>query len=263
MDDIIISVILGIVEGLTEFLPVSSTGHLIILNSFLDFTGAFADTFDIVIQFGAILAVLVYFRGRLNLFANGKVRPQALELWKKALVGFIPAAVIGATGGIMLQKLLFNPYIVAVALLVGGVALIWVECRKMKANIPSVASLSYRTAFTIGLIQCLAFIPGTSRSAATILGAMALGCSRIAAAEYSFYLAIPTMAAASGYSLLKAGVDLSGRELLLLGVGFSASFLVAWAVIAGFMDYVTIRDFKIFGYYRIILGLTVLAYYLA
>jgi undecaprenyl-diphosphatase len=264
MDGLWVSVILGAVEGLTEFLPVSSTGHLILLNNFLAFTGEFANTFDVVIQLGAILAVIAYFRGKLN--PLGCIRPLRLRedavcIWKKALVGFMPAAVVGATAGTRLQKLLFTPYVVAAALLVGGMILVWIEKRKMTAKTTSVASLTYETAFAIGLIQCLAFIPGTSRSAATIVGAMLLGVSRLAAAEYSFYLAIPTIAAASGYSLLRGGVGLTAGEAVFLGVGFSVSFLVAWAVIAAFMEYVSKRDFKAFGYYRIGLGLVVLAYF--
>ncbi len=264
MEDIIIAIILGIIEGITEFLPVSSTGHLILANNFLGFTGEFADTFDMVIQFGAILSVIVYFREKLFPFGKGKTPEEKRDvwnLWKKTAVGVIPAMIVGITFGKRLQEALFNPFVVAAALIVGGIALLVIEGKKRPTRIDSFASLTYKTAFLIGLIQCLAFIPGTSRSAATIIGAMLLGTSRIAATEYSFYLAIPTLAGASAYSLYKSGVALSGNELQLLAVGFVVSFFVAWAVIAVFMDYVSKKDFKAFGYYRIILGVIVLAYY--
>jgi undecaprenyl-diphosphatase len=254
VNDILVSIILGIVEGITEFLPVSSTGHLIILSDFLAFKGDFADTFNIFIQLGAILSVIVYFRKRL--FGKG-----AIDLWKKAALGVIPAIIIGATIGSYLESVLFDPIVVASALLVGGIILITIELRKRHASTHSISTLTYKTAFYIGLIQCLAFIPGTSRSAATIIGAMLLGASRVLAAEYSFFLAIPTLSLASGYSLLKAPV-MSSHEIMLLSIGFIVSFIVALAVIAGFMKYISTRDFKPFGYYRIALGIAVLAYFL-
>lgn len=263
MDDVLVSVLLGVVEGFTEFLPVSSTGHLILVNNFLGFTGEFANTFDIVIQLGAILSVVVYFRKKLLPFGKDKPadeRKEALVLWKKTLVGVVPAIIVGAAFGRKIEELLFNPVTVASALLIGGLALILIERKKRIAHIDSISSLTYRTAFMIGVIQCLAMVPGTSRSAATIIGAMLLGASRLVAAEFSFYLAIPTITAASAYSLLKTGMTLSSREMLLLAIGFTVSFLVAWAVIAGFMGYLTKKDFKAFGYYRIVLGLAVLAY---
>jgi len=264
MNDVFISVLLGIVEGFTEFLPISSTGHLILVNNFLHFTGEFANMFDIFIQLGAILSVVVYFRKKLIPFGKNKSADEKNKvwiLWKKTLVAVIPAILIGATFGKHIQKLLFNPFVVAMALLIGGIVLLLIERKKRPISIDSLSVLSYQTAFTIGLIQCLAMIPGTSRSAATIIGAMLLGSSRLVAAEFSFYLAIPTMAAASGYSLWKTGMMLSNREILLLTIGFTVSFLVAWAVIAGFMDYISKKDFKVFGYYRIVLGLAVLIYF--
>ena len=265
MNNIIIAIILGIIEGVTEFLPISSTGHLILANAFFGFTGEFANTFDMVIQFGAILAVIVYFRKRIFPFGKGKTpeeKKASWDLWKKAAVGVIPAVIVGFTFGKSLQEALFNPYVVATALIVGGFALLIVERKKRPVRIDSLAALTYKTAFLIGLVQCLSFIPGTSRSAATIIGAMLLGASRLVATEFSFYLAIPTLAGASAYSLYKSGITLGPNELQLLAIGFIMSFFVAWAVIAAFMDYVSKRDFKAFGYYRIVLGAIVLAYYM-
>jgi undecaprenyl-diphosphatase len=264
MNDIIRAVILGIVEGLTEFLPVSSTGHLIIVNEFVNFTGSFAKTFDIVIQLGAILSVVVYFWNKLSLSGSTKTaseRAETRDIWKKTIVGVVPALLIGATLGKHIEEKLFNPITVALALLIGGIILIIIEDRKKPNKFNTIAQLSYKTAFLIGLIQCLAMIPGTSRSAATIIGAILLGSSRVVAAEFSFFLAIPTLLAASAYSLLKTGMSLNIAQIRLLIVGFVVSFLVAWLVIAGFMKYITKKDFKPFGYYRIILGVFVLIYF--
>lgn len=264
MNEFIVSIILGIVEGLTEFLPISSTGHLILVNQVLSFTGRFANMFDVVIQFGAILSVVGYFWNRLYPFSKNKSiseRQKIMTLWQKTIVGVIPALVIGGALGSHVEELLFNPLVVAIALLVGGILLIVIENRSKKSIINSIDHLSYKTAFLIGIIQCIAMIPGTSRSAATIIGAMLLGTSRIVAAEFSFFLAVPTMAAATAYSLLKTGLTLNAHELQVLAVGFIVSFIVAWIVIAGFMNYITKRDFKPFGYYRIILGVLILAYF--
>jgi undecaprenyl-diphosphatase len=265
MNEIIKSVLLGVVEGITEFLPISSTGHLIIINRFVDFTGPFAALFDVVIQLGAILSVVVYFWKRLLPFGrhlSDDRKKEILDIWKKAIVGVIPALFLGAIFGGMIKKYLFNPITVAIALVIGGILLIYLEGRKREAVITSIASMGYRTALLIGLMQCLAMVPGTSRSAATIIGAMFLGASRVVAAEFSFFLAIPTMCAASAYSLMKAGRMLTGQEWLVLAVGFAVSFIVALAVIAAFMKFISTRDFKPFGYYRIVLGAIVLVYFL-
>lgn len=264
MSEFIIAIILGIVEGLTEFLPVSSTGHLIIVNHFVSFTGKFTNMFDIVIQLGAILSVVVYFRSKLNPFAKNKSyieKADILILWKKTIVGVLPALFFGALFGSYIEELLFNPMTVSITLLIGGIILLFIERRQNTSTINSIDNLSYRTAFLIGLIQCLAMIPGTSRSAATIIGGMLLGTSRVVAAEFSFFLAIPTMAAASAYSLLKTGLTLSIFELQILAVGFIVSFIVALIVIAGFMNYISRNTFKPFGYYRIILSLLILGYF--
>lgn len=265
MTDIINAIILGIVEGFTEFLPISSTGHLILVNNFIGFTGSFARMFDVVIQLGAILAVVIYFWKRLVPF--GKSKPEAEKsaiwsLWWKTLVGVVPALIIGGTLGKYVEEKLFNPYVVSTALLIGGILLLWIERRPPLAKINSISELTFKTAFFIGLIQCLAMIPGTSRSAATIIGAILLGSSRMVAVEFSFFLAIPTMVAATGYSILKSGLHLSSREIMLTGTGFVVSFLVAWVVIAAFMKFISHRNFKVFGYYRIILGALVLLFYL-
>ncbi len=266
MNDIIKAIILGIVEGITEFLPVSSTGHLILVNRFIGFDESFTKTFDIVIQLGAILAVVVYYRNRLFTFVkeNGSYfRSPTSDIWKKALVGVIPALIIGASFGKRIEDSLFNWTTVAITLVLGGVALLLLENRKRDAKIVSFGSMSYRTAFAVGLIQCLAMIPGTSRSAATIIGAMALGCSRIVAVEFSFFLAIPTMIAASGYSLMKSGMTMTSEELLVLSVGFIVSFVVALFVVAGFVSFISKRNFKPFGYYRIALGVLVVIIFAA
>lgn len=260
MGDIFSAVILGIIEGLTEFLPVSSTGHLILVNRLVDFTGEFAAMFNVVIQFGAILSVILYFRDKLIPFGNKtpQARNEIFDLWKKAIVGIIPAIILGALVWDYVEERLFNPFVVAVALIVGGIALIWIENRKKSSRINSIAALTYRMAFFIGFIQCMAMVPGVSRSAATIIGAMLLGASRVVAAEFSFFLAVPTMAAASGYTLLKMGLTMTSHQFLVLAVGFIISFLTAFAVIAAFMSLIRRTDFKPFGWYRIALGILVL-----
>lgn len=264
MSDIIKALILGIVEGLTEFLPVSSTGHLILVNEFVDFTGSFAKMFDIVIQLGAILSVIVYFWRKLFPFGSNKTPLEKYEIWsicKKTIIGVLPALILGAALGKLIEEYLFNPLTVALALFIGGIALIVIERRKPQEQITSIAQLTYTTAFFIGLIQCLAMIPGMSRSAVTIIGAMLLGASRVAAAEFSFFLAIPTLFAASAYSILKTGFTLNMTQIQILSIGFAVSFFVAWLVIAGFMKFISTRDFKPFGYYRIFLGAFVLIYF--
>jgi len=263
LNDFLSALILGIVEGITEFLPISSTGHLIIVNQFVGFSEQFANMFNVVIQLGAILSVVVYFRKRLipsrhnSITANHKI----FDLWKKTLIAVIPALAIGALAGDYIEERLFNTTVVALALIIGGIILLYIENRKPLNRINSVENLTYKTALFIGFIQCLAMIPGTSRSASTIIGAMLLGASRVVAAEFSFFLAIPTMMAASGYTLLKSGTLLTTHEFLVVGCGFVVSFIVAWVVIAGLMNYISKRDFKPFGYYRIVLGIIVLAYF--
>jgi len=265
MSQYLISVILGIVEGITEFLPISSTGHLIIVNRFFDFTGDFSKMFDVVIQFGAILAVVAVYWNRLFPFGRGKTAQEQkaiFTLWFKVCVDVIPALIIGSLAGSAIKQHLFNSVTVSIALVTGGIILIIIERRKNGSAGISVAEVTYSTAFLIGIIQCLGMVPGTSRSAATIIGAMLLGLSRMAAAEFSFFLAIPTMAAASVWSVMKLGRMLTPEEVKVAAVGFAVSFIVAWIVIKVFVKFISTHDFSTFGWYRIVLGITVLAYYL-
>jgi undecaprenyl-diphosphatase len=262
MNDFVSALILGIVEGITEFLPISSTGHLIIVNQFVRFSEQFTNMFDVVIQLGAILSVVVYFRKRLIPSGHNEssINSRIFDLWKKTIIGVIPALAIGA----LIKDyvvLLFKPTVVAPALIIGGIILVYIENRRPINRITSVQHLTYKMALLIGLFQCLGMIPGTSRSAATIIGAMLLGASRVVAAEFSFYLAIPTMAAASAYSLFKHGTLFTTHEFLVLACGFIVSFVVAWLVIAGLMNYISKKDFKPFAYYRIVLGMFVLVYF--
>ena len=262
------AVILGIIEGITEFLPISSTGHLIIAENFFRLHSGFTEMFEVVIQFGAILSVIIYFRDRLipplKLDSQEKLDKfkAIFMLWFKSCVAVIPALVIGAAFGKKIKELLFNHWVVAAALFVGGVILIIIERKARKAKYDDVAEMSFKTAFLVGVIQCFAMIPGTSRSAATIIGGMLLGASRTAAAEFSFFLAIPTMAAASAYSLLKYKAAMSKEEWIILGIGFVVSFFTAWGVIAFLMNYIRTRTFSVFGYYRIVLAIAVVVFFL-
>jgi undecaprenyl-diphosphatase len=254
------AIILGIVEGVTEFLPISSTGHLIIVNQFIDFQGDFAKMFDIVIQLGAILSVIAYFWYRLFPFGSEKSAEQKSEIWltwKKVLVGVLPAIIIGGVLGHKIQGYLFNPITVALALLIGGIVLLIVENRKRNITISSVAELGYSSAIYIGFFQCLSMIPGTSRAAATIIGAMLLGAARSFAVEFSFFLAIPTMIAASAYALLSQKLAMTAQQWIALGIGFAVSFFVALGIIAFLMDYIKKHDFKLFAYYRIGLAVVI------
>jgi undecaprenyl-diphosphatase len=261
-DNIIKSIILGIVEGITEFLPISSTGHLILVNQWINFSEPFTTMFDIVIQLGAILAVVVYFWKRLWPFGKEQLQTQAaIAIWFKILVGVIPAIVLGALLGKAIEENLFNPWVVATALLLGGIILIYIENHHSNHRFTSIHEIPIKTAFYIGVIQCLSMVPGTSRSAATIIGAMLLGASRAAAVEFSFFLAIPTMVAASGYSLLKHGSSMGASEFVILAAGFISAFLTALIVIKLFVNYIQRRDLKPFGYYRIVLGAIIFIFF--
>ena len=260
--DTIKAVILGVVEGFTEFLPISSTGHLILVNQFVTFDKKFTVLFDIVIQLGAILAVVVYFWKRLWPFTSDKIKNKEIwTIWFKTVVGVLPAIVFGALFASKIEEKFFNPWVVAVALLVGGLIILIVEKIKKDPKITTINNLSYKTAFFIGLVQCLSLIPGTSRSASTIIGAMIFGASRMVATEFSFFLAIPTMVAASVYSLFKYRAALDSQQLFILSVGFVVSFIVALGAVKFIINYVQRHDFKIFGYYRIILGILIIAYF--
>jgi len=266
------AVLFGVVEGITEWLPVSSTGHLILLDEFvkLQVSAAFYEMFQVVIQLGAIAAVIVLFFHKLNPFSPKKDAEQkkgTWNLWFKVVVGVLPSAVIGLLLDDWMDEHLYNYIVVAITLILYGVAFLFVEkwnaARTMK--IQSVEEIDYRTAILIGAFQCLSLIPGTSRSGSTILGAIVLGVSRSAGAEFSFFLAIPTMLGASALKLLKfllEGVSATGTEIMVLVTGCVVSFLVSLAVIKGLMEYVRKHSFSVFGIYRIVLGVLVLGYFL-
>lgn len=262
--DIIKAIIFGIVEGLTEFLPVSSTGHLILVGRLLPMEPAsFKNAFDIIIQLGAILAIVVLYRKRLNpikkIDGKWRVSSKKMQLWSKIIVGCIPAAVLGLLFDDFIDRYLFNPQVVTVTLLLYGVIIILMETRyKGSDRYEAVGDISYATAFKIGLFQCLAMIPGTSRSAATIIGARVLGAGRVAAAEFSFFLAIPTMIGATLLKVVKLGGILTSYQWFLIGVGFVVSFFVALMVVNAFMGYIKQHSFKPFGVYRIILSLVLI-----
>ena len=271
MIEILKAILFGIVEGITEWLPISSTGHLILLNELvkLKVSDKFYSMFQVVIQLGAILAVILLFFHKLNPFSpkkDTKQKKRTWNLWAKVIVAVLPSAVIGLLLDDWMDAHLYTYYVVAITLIVYGVAFIWVENRNRghAPNFKNVNEIDYRTAILIGCFQCLSLIPGTSRSGSTILGAILLGVSRSAAAEFSFFLAIPTMLGASGLKLVKylmEGLITSGLEIGVLVVGCLVSFLVSVVVIRGLMKFVRKNSFAVFGYYRIALGALVLVYF--
>ena len=271
MLEILKAVLFGIVEGITEWLPVSSTGHLILLNEFvkLNVSEAFNSMFDVVIQLGAILAVIVLFFHKLNPFAPSKSsaeKKQTWDLWFKVIAAIIPSGVVGVLLDDWMDAHLHNAVVVSIALIVYGVAFMAVEKGNHKTlkKIEDVHAIDYKTALLIGAFQCLSLVPGTSRSGSTILGAILIGVSRSAGAEFSFFMAIPTMLGASAIKLLKfilSGVAVTGTEIGVLLVGSVVSFLVSMLVIKGLMEYVRKHTFSLFGVYRILLGMIVLAYF--
>ena len=260
-------VVLGVVEGLTEWLPVSSTGHMILVDEFirLDVSTAFMDMFLVVIQLGAILAVVVLNAEKLNPFLKSKSeaeRRATFDLWGKVIVACLPAAVIGLAFNKYMEEHFMNAPVVAAMLILYGVLFIVVE-RWNKHRTPRVDDLSaldYRTAFIIGMFQVLSLVPGTSRSGATILGGIIFGASRYVATEFTFFLAIPVMFGASFLKLVKFGWNYSGTELMILGVGMMTAFVVSILSIRFLLRYIKRNDFTAFGWYRIVLGLVVLAY---
>ena len=271
MIELLKAVLFGIVEGITEWLPISSTGHLILLNEFvtLKMTDEFQSMFDVVIQLGAILAVIVLFFHKLNPFAPSKdkgEKKQTWELWFKVIVAIIPSGLLGVLFDDWMDAHLHNGIVVAIALIVYGVAFILVERMNSgkKPLIDTVHTIDYKTALLIGAFQALSLIPGTSRSGSTILGAILLGVSRGAGAEFSFFMAIPTMLGASaikGLKFILSGVEATGTEIGVLVVGCVVSFLVSLLVIKGLMEYVRKHSFSAFGVYRIVLGAIVLLYF--
>ena len=272
MVELLKAVLFGIVEGITEWLPISSTGHLILLDEFvtLNVSDAFKSMFDVVIQLGAILAVIVLFFHKLNPFAPSKSREEkdaTWQLWFKVVVAIIPSGLVGVLLDDWMDEHLHNAVVVSIALIVYGVAFLLVERRNQGKHLrvmDDVNSIAYKTAVMIGLFQCLSLIPGTSRSGSTILGAILIGVGRSAGAEFSFFMAIPTMLGASaikGAKFLLSGVSATGIEIGVLVVGCVVSFLVSLAVIKGLMEYVRRHSFSAFGVYRIVLGIVVLAYF--
>ena len=256
MNPFLLVIILGIVEGMTEFVPVSSTGHMILVERFINsplVSKGFMDNFLVIIQFGAILSVVVYFWKDLTPIVKTKEEfREKFSLWTKIIVGVLPAGVIG-----LLADNYISEFFMGNTTIVAGMLILY-EKRKLKGKITSIKEISYKLAFTIGFFQCLAMIPGTSRSGATIVGALLLGVSRAAAAEYSFFLAIPTMAGATLLKLVKNGLNFTTLEWQLLMVGAIVSFVVAYVVINWFMGYIKKRTFVAFGIYRIIIGVLVL-----
>lgn len=259
--------LLGIVQGITEWLPISSTGHMILLDEFIkmNVTPEFMSMFLVVVQLGSILAVVVLYFHKLNPFSPKKTVQQKREtfsLWGKVLVGVIPAGIVGLLFEEQIDAIFYRPVPTAIALIVYGIAFILIENMHRRPKINDLNQLSYKTAVLIGVFQILALIPGTSRSGSTILGAVLLGSSRYVAAEFSFFLAVPIMFGASGFKLLKYGLGFSGSEWLILAVGMVVAFVVSVFAIKFLMNYIRKHDFKAFGWYRIVLGMIVLAYFL-
>jgi len=263
------AIILGIIQGITEWLPISSTGHLILFDRIWPMASSpeFFEVFKVVIQFGSILAVILLYFHKLNPFSNKKTiseKHETLELWKKVIIGCVPIIIVGLPLDMILEDYLSGEFVIAATLILYGIAFIVIESRDHKPTMRSLESLSYRTAFFIGCFQVLAAIPGTSRSGATILGAVLLGCSRYVASEFSFFLAVPVMAGASSLKLLKYFLKVgmfSVSEWILLLIGTFVSFIVSVIAIRMLLSYIRKHDFKIFGVYRIILGLIVLVYF--
>jgi len=265
--ELIKTVILGVVEGLTEWLPISSTGHMILVDEFirLNVSKAFMDMFLVVIQLGAILAVVVLSFERLNPFSSWKTqyeKKQTFQLWYKVIVACLPAAVIGLLFNKYMEEHFMTALVVASTLIFYGIMFIIVE-NYNKGREPRVVDLDrldYKTAFIIGLFQVLALVPGTSRSGATILGGILFGASRFVATEFTFFLAIPVMFGASFLKLFKFGWHYTGAEVLILVVGMATAFVVSILSIKFLLRYIKKNDFKLFGWYRIALGILVLAY---
>ena len=265
------AVLFGIVEGITEWLPISSTGHMILLNEFVELkvSEEFYKMFEVVIQLGAILAVILLFFHKLNPFSSKKTDPQkrnTWRLWFKVVLAVVPSAVIGILFDDWMDAHFYNYIVVAITLIVYGIAFLFVEkANEHRAtNVSTVYDIDMKTALLIGCFQCLSLIPGTSRSGSTILGAIILGVGRAAGAEFSFFLAIPTMLGASALKLVKfllSGATATSTELIILAVGCIVSFVVSLLVIKGLMEYVRRHSFAVFGVYRIILGILVLGYF--
>ena len=262
------AIFLGIVEGITEWLPISSTGHMILVEKFiqLNASDAFKEMFFVVIQLGAIMAVVLLYFYKLNPFSFKKTRQEkkdTMKIWYKVIVGIIPAGVLGVLFDNWLNDHFYNYKTVAVMLIVYGILFIIIENRNKnrETNIKVFSDLTYKTAFLIGMFQVLSLIPGTSRSGATILGAILLGSSRHIAAEYSFFLSIPIMFGASALKLVKFGLNFTGLEIAILLSGMIVAFVVSVFAIKFLMGYIKNNDFKAFGWYRIVLGILLIGYF--
>ncbi len=269
MIEILKAILLGLVQGITEWLPISSTGHMLLvdeiiqLNVFEDIimNANFVNMFMVVIQFGSILAVCLLYFNRLNPFSTKKTKEEqksTLSLWLKVIVGVIPAGIIGVLFDDVIETYLYGPLVIAITLIFYGILFIIIENKEKKVKINSFEELTYKTAFFIGCFQVLALIPGTSRSGATILGAVLLGTSRVVAAEFSFFLAVPVMAGASLLKLITLDVVMSAQAWTVFIVGITVAFLVSVFAIKFLLDYIRRHDFKIFGIYRIVLGILVI-----
>jgi undecaprenyl-diphosphatase len=261
------AIILGVVEGITEFLPISSTGHMVIVGKFINFTGEFATLFEIVIQLGAILAIVFLFREKifnslktLKPKGEGLFKTEGFKFWAKLIIAFIPSAILGLLFHEIIEKYLLIPVSVAGSLFVGGLWMIYAEEKYRKNDtIQDISQVSFKTAFIIGCFQCLSLLwPGFSRSAATIIGGWIMGLSSVAAAEFSFFLAIPTMLAATTFALLKSEIILTNIQIAALIVGFAIAFVVALLVVAKFLDFIKTKPMKGFAVYRIILAVVIL-----
>lgn len=259
--------ILSLVEGLTEFVPVSSTGHMIIVDNFLKLSSnkEFVSAFQIIIQLGAILSVVVYYWKKIFPFSKENSKEKTMEIiqmWVKIVIAVLPAVVLGLLLDDIIEEHFFNPVTVSIMLVFYGIILVFLESKnKKKVKYETIKNVPLKVAFGVGMFQCLAMIPGTSRSAATIIGGVLLGLNRVLATEFSFFLAIPTMIGASLLKIVKMGNSLMLSEWLLIGLGFVLSFVVAYLVIKIFMNYIKKHNFKIFGYYRIILGIIMIILY--
>lgn len=270
--EIIKAILFGIVEGITEWLPISSTGHMILLNEFinLNVSDEFYNLFEVVIQLGAILAVVIIYFKTICPFGFGKKESETketLNLWGKIIVACLPAAVIGILFDDWLDEHLYNSIVVSLMLIIYGILFIVIESKKVgRGETKSLKDITYKQALGVGAFQLLSLIPGTSRSGATIIGGLLLGLQRSIAAEFTFFLAIPVMAGASLLKLLKyilkVGLVFEAGELLILGVGCVVAFIVSILIIKFLMNYIRKHDFKVFGYYRIVLGIIVLLYFL-
>ncbi len=269
--EIIKAIILGIVQGITEWLPISSTGHMIIIDSLLSMkvyadeviNKEFVDMFFVVIQLGSILAVLFLYFNKLNPFAKNKdekEKVRTIRLWIKVLIASIPAGIVGILFDDYIDTLLYKPIPVAIALIVYGIAFIIIEMKKPQVKIETMGKLTFKTAAFIGMFQMLALIPGTSRSGSTILGSLLLGVSRPLATEFSFFLSIPVMFGASLLKLIKLGISLDMFGISVLLIGMITAFIVSVFAIKELMKYIRKNDFKIFGYYRIIVGIVVILF---